>query len=177
MTNQRPVFTHQETGFHQVWEAHGADPQLPVSWLQQPKLKHFCLKYFFFLKVPTFILPDCPHSVSACVLQDSWENSPVNWRVSQSEANIQVKWPALTNQRQVFRSRDLYWPIRGKYSGHVTSIDQSDAGSAFTRCLLTNERILFSPLIILARPVFSDQSLPIRGQYLCFVLTVCLLDC
>ena len=35
----------------------------------------------------------------------------------------------LTNQRPVFRSRDQYWPIRGQYPGHVTSIDQSEAST------------------------------------------------
>ena len=33
----------------------------------------------------------------------------------------------MTNKRQVFRSRDQSEPIRGQYSGHVISLDQSEA--------------------------------------------------
>ena len=36
----------------------------------------------------------------------------------------------MTNQRPVLRSRDQFWAIRGQYSGHVTSIDQSEASVA-----------------------------------------------
>ena len=32
----------------------------------------------------------------------------------------------LTNQRPVFRSRDLSGPIRGQYTGHKTRLDQSN---------------------------------------------------
>ena len=32
----------------------------------------------------------------------------------------------MTNQRPVFRSRDLSGPIRGQYSGHVICLDQSE---------------------------------------------------
>ena len=46
--------------------------------------------------------------------------------LDQSEASIQVMWPVLTNQRPVFRSCDLYRPIRARYhlddalvTGHV----------------------------------------------------------
>ena len=46
--------------------------------------------------------------------------------IIQSQVSIQVTRPVLTNQRLILRSHDLdlYQPITGQYSGHVTSIDQ-----------------------------------------------------
>ena len=37
-----------------------------------------------------------------------------------------------TNQRPLFRSRDQSRPIRGQYSGHVISLDQSEASIQVT---------------------------------------------
>ena len=47
------------------------------------------------------------------------------------------------NQRPVFRSCDKYWPIRGHYSGRMTSIDQSEAIIQVTWLVLTNQRSVF----------------------------------
>ncbi len=64
--------------------------------------------------------------------------------LSQSEISIQVTWSVLTNQRSVFRSRDLYWPIRDQYSGHVTCTDQSGVSIQDTWQLTMNDWKLFS---------------------------------
>ena len=41
----------------------------------------------------------------------------------------------LTNERPVSRSHDQYWPMRGQYWGHVTSIGQSEASDFWWRCI------------------------------------------
>ena len=42
-----------------------------------------------------------------------------------------VRWGTSTNQSPVFRSHDLFWPIRGQYLGHVICLDQSEADFFF----------------------------------------------
>ena len=40
---------------------------------------------------------------------------------------VSIKQSQVSIQGAVFRSLDKFRPIRGQYSGHVTSIDQSQA--------------------------------------------------
>ena len=44
----------------------------------------------------------------------------------QLESGIQVTWPVVTNQRAVYGSPDLCWPIRSQYLGHVICLEQSE---------------------------------------------------
>ncbi len=112
-----------------------------------------------------------------CSPQPPW------WRlrpgdIIQLEISIQVTWLALSNQRSVFRSRDLYWPIRGQYSGHVTSIVQSE-----TSIYLESLHGLLQPRLKLLNllgqvPHLSIQTItnlqyqPIRGQYSGHVISI-----
>ena len=54
----------------------------------------------------------------------------------ESEASIKVTWLPMTNHRPVLPSRDLYWPMTGQYSGHVTVINQWQASSLTTGLLV-----------------------------------------
>ena len=46
-----------------------------------------------------------------------------------------------TNQRPVIRSCDHSGPIRGQYSGHVITLDQSEASNQVMGSLWTNQRL------------------------------------
>ena len=72
----------------------------------------------------------------------------------------------MSNQYSVFRSRDLYWPITGLYSGYVTSLDQSQASIQVTWPVLTSTYVTW-PVLTNDRPPFRslDQYWPITGQY------------
>ena len=48
------------------------------------------------------------------------------------QVSDKVRLSVLSNQRPVFRSRDQYYPIRAQYSGHVISINQSQASIQVT---------------------------------------------
>ena len=58
----------------------------------------------------------------------------------ESEASFKVTWLPMTNHRPVLPSRDLYWPMTGQYSGHVTVINQWQASIQVTWLLLTNDK-------------------------------------
>ena len=92
---------------------------------------------------------DSQHQRQAFLLQ---RVSLVCWR-NCGRDGAQVR----TNQRPVFRSRDLYWPIRGRYSGHMICIDQSEATIQVNWPLLTNKRPEF--LSHDQRPVFRPRDL------------------
>ena len=65
-----------------------------------------------------------------------------------------------SNHKSVFRSRDLYRPIRGQYSGPVICIDQSEARIQVTWSVWTNQRP-----VLPASPSSAPHSLwsPERG--------------
>ena len=57
----------------------------------------------------------------------------------ESEASFKVTWLPMTNHRPVLPSRDLYWPMTGQYSGHVTVINQWQASIQVTWSGSTNK--------------------------------------
>ena len=84
----------------------------------------------------------------------------------------------LTNQVWVLWSRDQYWPIRGQYSGHMTSIDQwqpsihlnsSAAVGAYPRAEQGGSASLAIRLSLLL-PEDNNQS-EISIQFTCLILT------
>ena len=77
----------------------------------------------------------CKYRISVCPISTQYSGHVIC--IDQSQASTQVMWPVLTNHRPVFRSRDQYWPVlmsrdqywpmTGHHSGHLISIDQSQA--------------------------------------------------
>ena len=54
-------------------------------------------------------------------LKMSWNVIKMSWKCQENVMKRSWKY------HENFRSRDKYWPMRGQYSGHITSIDQSEA--------------------------------------------------
>ena len=86
---------------------------------------------------------EVPAEDSLCVGGD-----PRELLVAELVLNVWSDGDLGTNQGSVFRSRDKYWPITGQYSGHLTSIDQSQVSIQVTWPVLTNQSsVLLTPML------------------------------